>query len=298
VPCAETANSSDFITMRSGHSEKIYLADLHEYYMLGSLAYIGARRFKQALLFLEHILITPAANIANGIMLEAYKKWMLVGCLANGAPSSIPRTANATAMKQVRAASKGYEALAEAFQMMNAPRLRAEAEVGVQMWAEDGNTGLVSELLDHQMRLYVSKLQRTYSAMPITLVAKYLGMDEQHTETYLKDLIAGGYVNARLEQTPDKTLVLRFFADITEGPLAKTEKQQHAALLEQTMRTNKLAEQVKAADYQLSLNKDYLEHVRRLNRKAAADAAAGEAMDVSWDDSGEPEEDIMGDLQM
>jgi COP9 signalosome complex subunit 3 len=85
VPCAETANSSDFITMRSGHSEKIYLADLHEYYMLGSLAYIGARRFKQALLFLEHILITPAANIANGIMLEAYKKWVLVGCLVNGA---------------------------------------------------------------------------------------------------------------------------------------------------------------------------------------------------------------------
>jgi hypothetical protein len=39
-------------------------------------------------------------------------------------------------MKQLRAASKAYEALAEAFQMMNAPKLRAEAEVGVQMWAE------------------------------------------------------------------------------------------------------------------------------------------------------------------
>jgi len=88
------------------------------------------------LLFLEHILITPAANIANGIMLEAYKKWVLVGCLANGAPSAIPRTANMNAIKQVRAASKAYDALAEAFQSMNAPKLRAQAEVGFAVWAE------------------------------------------------------------------------------------------------------------------------------------------------------------------
>jgi len=150
------------------------------------------------------------------------------------------------------------------------------------------------------MRLYVSKLQLTYSAMPISVVAKYLNSSPEDTETYLKNLIDGGYVNARLDRisSPKETLVLRFFSDLTEGPLAKSEKQQHAELLEQTQRTNKLADQVKAADYRLSLNKDYLEHVKRQTKKAAANAAAGEAMDVSWDDSGEPEEDIMGDLVM
>ncbi|KAF2495050.1 hypothetical protein BU16DRAFT_378766 [Lophium mytilinum] len=298
VPCAETSTSSDFITTRSGHSEKITLSDLHEYYMLGAIAYIGARKFKQALLFLEHILITPTANIANGIMWEAYKKWVILGCLVNGVPSAIPRTANSNAMKQIRTASKAYDALTEAFQAQGS-KLRAQAEVGVQTWAEDGNTGLVSELVDHQMRLAVSKLKDTYSAIPLTHVAKFLGFSMQEAEAYVRTLVARGYLNASLDHTPgpNGTLVLRFYTDLTEGPLAKSEKEQHLELLQQTARTNKLAEQVKAADYRLTLNKDYLEHVRRLNKKAAANAASGDAMDVTWDEQ-EPEEDIMGDLIM
>lgn len=50
---------------------------------------------------------------------------------------STPRTANGSALKQVKAASKAYEALAEAFsQFNNIPKLRAQVNAGKDLWAD------------------------------------------------------------------------------------------------------------------------------------------------------------------
>lgn len=153
----------------------------------------------------------------------------------------------------------------------------------------------MSQLLDNQYRFYVSRLSRTYSAIPVSNIVNNLGGSVEELADYLEALIRDGHLNAELQRgkRPDLGVVLRFFQDPTQGPLAKTEKQQHQALLEQTQRTNILAEQVKSADYRLGLTKEYIEHFKRQQKKAAA--SGGDAMDTSWDDGIMDEEDIMGD---
>jgi hypothetical protein len=48
-----------------------------------------------------------------------------------------PRTANANAIKQVKSASKAYDALAEAYQHFNNfPKLKAQIKAGSEIWAE------------------------------------------------------------------------------------------------------------------------------------------------------------------
>jgi COP9 signalosome complex subunit 3 len=88
VPCADSASSGDYITAKSGHTEKVTLQDLMEYYVLGAMAYLGVRQFKQAHALLEHALVVPA-QVANGLMLEAFKKWVLVSCLVNKSVSAL-----------------------------------------------------------------------------------------------------------------------------------------------------------------------------------------------------------------
>lgn len=83
VVAADSVASGEFITLKSGHTAKITLVDLQEYYVLGAMAYLGERQVKDALHFLEHVLVTPANNTLNGLMLEAYKKWVLISCLAD-----------------------------------------------------------------------------------------------------------------------------------------------------------------------------------------------------------------------
>jgi COP9 signalosome complex subunit 3 len=87
VVCADHTNSGEYIHQGSGHTDRIALVDVQEYYLLGAMAYIGTGQFKKAMEFLEHVLVVPANNVANGLMLEAYKKWVLVSCLVNGSVS-------------------------------------------------------------------------------------------------------------------------------------------------------------------------------------------------------------------
>lgn len=154
VPCADVASSGEYIHQNSGHTDRVGLADIQEYYVLGAMAYLGLRQFKKAQQFLEHVLVVPSANTANGLMLEAYKKWVIVSCLVPGEvgyglkakhkdPSSrgqtgiVPRTSNPSAMKNVKAASRAYEALAEAYEELdNMSKLKAQAQAGSEIWAE------------------------------------------------------------------------------------------------------------------------------------------------------------------
>lgn len=117
----------------------------------------------------------------------------------------------------------------------------------------------------------------------------------EEVTAYIETLIAGGQLNAQLERTsrPELGVILRFFLDPTQGPLAKTEKQQQQALLEQTERTQALAAQVKSADYRLGLSKEFVEHIKRQQKKVA-NSGGGDAMDLQFDDN--IDEDMMGDL--
>ena len=145
------------------------------------------------------------------------------------------------------------------------------------------------------MRTYVSRLSKTFSAIPVSNIANSVGASAEEIAQYVNRLIKDGYLNASLEQTAKANagVVLRFYLDPTLGPLAKTEKQQQQALFEQTERTNMLAGQVKDADYRLTLTKEYLENLKRANKRAAQ---GGDAMDTAWDDGIDAEEDMMGDL--
>lgn len=160
---------------------------------------------------------------------------------------------------------------------------------------QDGNTGLVAELVNSQMRTYVSRLSRTFSAIPVSNIANNVGGSAEEMAQYLDTLIKDGHLNARLEHSdkPNTGVVLRFYLDPTQGPLAKTEKQQQQALFEQTLRTNMLAEQVKDADYRLTLTKEYIDNLKRLNKRQSQ---GGDAMDTAWEDGIDAEEDIMVDL--
>jgi hypothetical protein len=50
---------------------------------------------------------------------------------------SLPRTANSSAIKNLKAAAKAYEAIAEAFQQVgNFAKLKAQVLAGKEVWAE------------------------------------------------------------------------------------------------------------------------------------------------------------------
>lgn len=193
-------------------------------------------------------------------------------------------------------ASKAYDTVAEIFQGGDPVRLQAEIDVGAQIWNEDGNSGLIREVQEHQAKLYVRNLQKTYAAAPVSTVAKWLGQAPDAAEAYLKGMVDDGFLNATIEQSADGQQILRFHSQLASGPRTKTEQQQLSELVAQTKRTDELAEHVKAATQRLSLTKEYVEFAKKKARqKDDSGQGLGETMDTSWD-AYEQDEDMMADL--
>lgn len=82
--CSRHAVASAFITEESGFTGEITVHDVQEYFLLGAMCYIALRMWEEAQMFLEHVLVIPSGGVATGNMVEAYRKWLLVGCLAHG----------------------------------------------------------------------------------------------------------------------------------------------------------------------------------------------------------------------
>ena len=62
-----------------------------------------------------------------------------------------PRTANGNAIKHIKAVSKAYEALGEAYsQLGNLPKLKAQIKAGADTWAEVSPSSW--ERVDHHVR--------------------------------------------------------------------------------------------------------------------------------------------------
>ena len=140
--------------------------------------------------------------------------------------------------------------------------------------------GLVLQVLNAFRRFLILKLEKTYAALPISLVAEQTSPQPTNiaeTASYLTSLIASGQLNATLSSSTNTagTSVLRFAATSHDGPLARTETQNFEELQKQTERFTYLTRHIKDTERRLELSKEYLEWARK-NQKSK-DAGAGMA---------------------
>ena len=85
--CSHHDSSSYFITSSSGLTEKLTYKDHLQYFLFGGMIYTGLKDWERALHFYELAIISPVAQKASMIQVEAYKKRILVGILAFGGVS-------------------------------------------------------------------------------------------------------------------------------------------------------------------------------------------------------------------
>ena len=274
--CEENELSNTFITARSGFSLKVVPEFVIEYYLLGAHVYIGLRNYSRARLFLEYVLLSPSIqHAASALQVEAYKKWVLIGLLADGKTFPLPRTADQAIIKNLQSMSKAYDALADSFVRRNWKKYQADLDAGSQVWIEDGNLRLVKEVGEALVRYRVIDLQKMYAALPISRVATHLDLATGETLSLLTGMIARNQLSASIS-TSGAEAVLRFDLD-TSNTLEAVD------LDAQTRRIADLTAFVRDADRRLQLTREHVEHQKRAKRAAGPDGDVTDMMDLSWD---------------
>ena len=294
--CSDHESSAVYLTPSIGLTNRLEYRDYLEYYLYGGMIYMGLRDWEKALFFFEVVLVAPTANTASMIMVEAYKKWLLVGLLINGKAPPPPKAANPSAMKTIKAIAKPYECLVEGFKSKSLVRLQWEIREGQDFWRQDCNYGLVFEVLEAFRKFSVLQLGETFEAISVAEIARRTSPDPNdlsETISYISDLIARGGLSATLSCPNPFTQpqTLRFLPSPNS---VKSEDQIHQDLSLQSLELQNLLEMLSENDHRLEISKEYIDTLRRMKKQrdqegkdGKGNGAGGGATDFDMD------EDIM-----
>jgi COP9 signalosome complex subunit 3 len=285
-PISDPTNLSNaFITPKSGFTSRITTEMVLEYYLLGAQIYLGVGNLDRARLFLEYILLSPTIQHAiSALQVEAYKKWVLTGLLAEGRPFPLPKTINQSILKAVRSSSKAYDSLADSASKRDWKKFQAEEDRGQEIWVGDGNLKLVQKASNILLHFSINDLSKTFAALPVSRVASHLGLPVDATLQILASMASAGSLQVSVTGQ-GASAVLRFRTQtIQDDQLADTAAQ--------TERIKTLAAYIQDADRRLQLSKEYLDHHKRQKMFGGPDGDPADAMDISYDAPGLVDEDI------
>lgn len=292
--CSEIESNAIYLNPEHGLTQKLTSRDYLEYHLYGAMIHMVLKHWEKAKAFLEIVILVPTVT-PSLIMVEAYKKWVLVGLLMDGRVPSLPRGANKNVMRNVQALAKPYDCLAEAFASGSLARLKGELEEGQSFWLNDCNFGLILQVYDAFRKFLVLGLANTYAALPLTEVARRTSpepSDLVEAASYITTLIVSGELKATLTQPQDLALpaTLRFsclsLVPLVESELHR-ELQLHKAELEIILK------HLQDSDHRLEISKEYIDKLRSMKKQkeqeAKAEGSGGKRV-------AEFEEEIMADL--
>ena len=187
-------------------------------------------------------------------------------------------------MKTYQSLGKPYTALAEVFKsgVKNEEadgKLIAEAQYAHHCWRDDCNEGLVKQVIHAYRRFSVQHLEQVYTALTVGDVTRRTFPDPNNyadTANYLLQLISMGQLNARISRASDDpmTWVVYFNSSSGESSHAQSEDQQYDNLKRQTEKISMLMDDVREADRQLGLSKEYIMDAKK--SKKAKDNGQGD----------------------
>ncbi|KTF88112.1 hypothetical protein cypCar_00043436 [Cyprinus carpio] len=115
------------------------------YYYYGGMIYTGLKDFERALYCFEQAITTPAMAVSH-IMLEAYKKYILVSLILHGKVQQLPKYTSQIVGRFIKPLSNAYHELAQVYASNNPAELRAVVSRHGETFTRDNNSGLVKQI--------------------------------------------------------------------------------------------------------------------------------------------------------
>jgi len=131
---------------------------------------IGLKSFRRALDLLKLCLTVPAV-VPSAIMIDAYKKYILVSLLLNGSVESFPRYTSSIVGKLKGTLSQYFE-FVTAYSTNSTEDLHKCAQVNAEVFQKDKNFGLVKQCIQSQDSKNIQRLTQTYITLSLSDISQ------------------------------------------------------------------------------------------------------------------------------
>ncbi|KAI1093191.1 hypothetical protein F5B19DRAFT_167217 [Rostrohypoxylon terebratum] len=293
--CDLTLPPPVYISRETGLTNLLKPSMVLEYNFLRGMIYCSRRDWAKAYDAFEQVIAFPTREGGTSkIMVESYKKWVLVSLLCKGKLVDPPSYTGASANKFYGSLGKPYQSIAAQFVAGNVEALKAEVEKNNQLWSEDGNTGLIQEVLAAYQKWRVLGLEQVYSKISLPEIrqqttsaetGKVLESDRD-VETLIQNMIISGMLSGVIEKNDDGMSFLTFLPTST----LLSEEDFATELASTALRLKQLHSFFKTTRERLGTSKEYIKHViKEEKRTDKNDLDPTLAFDTQVDD-----EDLMG----
>jgi len=217
--------------------------------------------------------ISAPAVVISAIMVEAYKKYVLISLCHKGEVGNLPRYTNSSLNRICKQLCPGYDEFLTSFQTRSIEDLHKVAANHAEAFIRDGNMGLVKQAIQALYRLNIQRLTKTYITLSLQNITEQVNLpNPDETERRVFRMIQQGEVFATINQ---KDGMVEFLENPEQYKNNKTltylDKQIHESI--------NLTKVVKKIDEEIALDGKYIQKILQAERGGPGRWQAGEGGD-------------------
>ncbi|KAH9405838.1 PREDICTED: COP9 signalosome complex subunit 3-like [Rhagoletis zephyria] len=221
------------------------------YYYYGGIIYATFRNFERSLFFLTSAISVTGIAISE-IVVEAYKKYILVSLLVHG-KVGLPPKQNANYLSRcIRPLSVAYTELASAYSEDNAEDLEKTFMKYHHVYERDTNVGLVKQVMASMVKVKIQKLTKTFMTLSFGDMATRVNLaaGEAEAESIILQMIEDEEIFASINQQDGNVLFL-------DKPEKYNSPAMYRLLEQELQKCVKLNEKLKELDQDIALMPKY-----------------------------------------
>jgi len=174
--------------------------DTRSFYYYGGICYIGLKKWEKAIEFFETVISAPAIT-ASAIMVEAYKKLVLVSLIHKGEVGNLPKQTNQSVVRILKTICNPYEELATAYSTRSLEDLGKVIDNNCKPFLEDFNLGLIGQVKQSLVDQNINRLTATYSTITTAGLLENTGILEvREAEARLMKMVETRGFSAKIHQ--------------------------------------------------------------------------------------------------
>lgn len=256
--------------------------DFLRYWFYGGLVCIGLKKFRKAMDCFRVAIATPAIAL-SAVVVESYKKFVLVSLLETGELPAIPPYASNVVTRSLKPLCKPYHNLGQRFVDDDRAGLEREFATHLELLEADNNVGLAKQVLAAFTERRIKRLTNTYLTLSLDAIARNVEMDSAaEVEKALLSMIEKGAIHAQIEQSSS---MVRFLdSDEDCGSAQMTVRLEH-----EMQQIVQLSDRVQHLDAIIAKSPVYLSKVSS-ERAGGVSSGAGLADDAALAESLSPED--------
>lgn len=297
--CDESLPPTSYMTKSMGFTGDLTPSHVLEYDMMRALVFIQERRWAPALDALERCITFPADETSvSTIMLQAFYKWSLVSLILHGRIIGLPGAPSPAATHAYESRGELYVRFDTLFAEEDASAFSEYRRQNNANFANDGNLGLVDEVLASFQQRQIIRLGDLYSKISIpeirqlsqsAVTGKSLDTDDEvvHLIRGMIDTnVLRGHLHSPGGGQPDYLEFLPASEALTEAEFAKQVLAARADI-------EALDAVAMTANAGLTRHKDYVKHLQREKKRKEKDPEARD-LGVDFDTQIEDEDLMLG----